>query len=329
MEKEPVKKTIREQAEEAFVPALMSAGIVLVVLLFLWIPFKVLPALFGNGSNFVATTLSSLIVSDSATSTSETSDKSTSTDKLSNSNTQIQKSYFGKPDLEVSLISTGVIDPASKQYIQTNYAGYNDEIGMKFQVKNIGTNVSGPWKLRINAPSRTTPYFDSEYQVSIKPGDKIIFTATFDSPSYVGLNTAYITADPLNEVVESSENNNLLNVLIRIDGTYYTYSNNYNYGSNAVVSNLPYGSLYTWTSMSINCYAGPTMTSVGRPVTWYATASGGNGYYSYSWVGSDQLYSNESSVDKIYYSTGTKLATVTVTSGGQSVTKQCSTNIVN
>jgi len=287
--------------------------------------------MFGNGSGFVATTLSSLILSDNATSTVANDKSASSADKTSNTLAspivQKQKVYYGKPDLEVSLISTGIIDPASKQFIQTNYAGYNDEIAIKFQVKNIGTNVSGSWKVRINTPSRTTPYYDSGDQVSIKPGDRIVYTATFDSPVATGINTAYITADPLNMVDESSESNNLLSVPLRIEGTYYTYNNNYNYGSNAVSSNLPYGALYTWTNINVNCYASPQTAYVGSPVVWYATVSGGNGYYTYSWVGSDQLYASESAITKTYYSSGTKMATITVTSNGQQVSKQCSAYI--
>ena len=347
MEKEPITipKTTGEKLKESFTAALMPAGIVLIVLLLLWIPFKVIPSIYGHGSNFVATALSSLFVSGDATSTpiidnqNNVSNKSTSSQSSVNtnsttnagatySNIQVQKVYYGKPDLAITFISTGIIDPASKQFIQTNYAGYNDEIGIKFEVKNIGTNVSGAWKLRINAPSRTTPYFDSDNQVSIKPGDKIVFTATFDSPLYVGINSAYITVDPLNLVDESSESNNLLNVPIKIEGTYYTYNNNYNYGSNSVASNLPYGTLYSWTNLNVSCYANPQTAQIAAPITWYASVSGGNGYYSYTWTGSDQLYSNgTAAVSKTYYSSGTKVASVIVTSGGQSITKQCSVNI--
>lgn len=329
MEKEV--KTNKEKFIEAFYAGLMPAGIVLIVLLMLWIPFKLVPMGIGSGSKFVATTLSSLLVEDEQTpsAVSENTDKSKNSESTNKNTTYVpvQKVYSGKSDLEVTLVSTGIIDPASKQFIQTNYAGYNDEVAIRFIVKNIGTNVSGAWKLRINTPSRTTPYYDSDNQISIKPGDKIIFTTSFDSPVAIGINTAYITADPLNEVDESLETNNLLSVPLKIEGTYYTYNNNYNYGTNTPVPSLPYGSLYTWTNINVNCYAGSQTAYMGNVVMWYATVSGGNGYYSYTWTGSDQLYSNESNVGKIYYSSGTKVATVTVSSGGQSVTRQCSVGI--
>lgn len=334
------EKTLVEKAKDSFLTALMSAGILLAVLLLLWIPFKVIPFMFGNGSNFVSTTLSSLFVpgqlapSQSSSTTDSNNNKPVSTNVSTNtgtgttySNLQTQKVYYGKPDLQVTLVSTGIIDPASKEFVQTNYAGFNDEVAIKFEVKNIGTNVTGAWKLRINAPSRTTPYYDSESQPSMKPGDRIVYTTTFNSPLATGINTAYITIDPLNEIQESSEVNNLLTVPIKVDGTYYTYNNNYNYGSNAPVPNLPYGSLYTWTNMNVNCYANPQTSYMGSTVNWYATVSGGSGYYTYAWTGSDLLNANTSAINKIYYSSGTKMASVTVTSNGQSLTAQCSVNI--
>lgn len=331
--KETVKtKTFMEKTKESFGTALMSAGIVLAVLLLLWIPFKLIPAIFGNGSNFVSTTLSSLFISGNATSTPNTVDNTPATNtpalktNTSSVPSQVQRVYYGKPDLQVTLIGTGIIDPASKQFVATNYAGSADEIAIKFEVKNIGTNVTGAWKLRINAPSRTTPYYDSAYQTSIKPGDKIIYTTSFNTPISAGINTTYITADPLNMIDEVSESNNQIIVPIKIDGTYYSYNSNYNYGTN-VTTNLPYGTLYTWTNININCYANPQTAYVGSPVTWFATASGGNGYFSYSWTGSDLLSSSDNTINKIYYSSGTKTASVTVTSNGQSLTAQCSAYI--
>ena len=322
-----VPKTFWEKCKESFHIALMSAGIILVLFLLIWIPFKVIPSIFSNGSNYVATTLSSLIVPGEATSTTPVA---TNNKPVTNSNGTTNSApaysaptYYGKPDLEISLIGTGIIDPASKQFMQTSYSGFNDEIAIKFQVKNVGTNVTGLWKLRINTPSRTTPYFDSDYQQSIKPGDRIVFTTTFDSPINTGINTAYITIDPLNMIDEISKTNNQLIVPLNIQGTYYSYNNYGTYNSSV----LPYGTLYSWTNITANCYANPQTGYQGSPITWLVSASGGNGYFSYSWTGSDQLYSTDNIVTKNYYSSGQKIASVTVTSNGVSVTKQCSAYI--
>ncbi|MEK9178058.1 MAG: hypothetical protein AAB777_03005 [Patescibacteria group bacterium] len=63
-------------------------------------------------------------------------------------------------------------------------------------------------------------------------------------------------------------------------------------------------------------------------VIWYANVSGGTGSYSYSWSGSDSLYGYGSSIIKSYYSVGTKYATLSVTSGNQTISISCN-NTVN
>lgn len=325
MKETPVKKTSWDKAKESFNTALMAAGIVFVILLLIWIPFKLMPAIFGSGSNFISTTLSSLFISGNENTDNTTNKKPSTNNSTNNTNTNVtvQKNYYGNADLQVSLLGTGIIDPVTKQFVSTNYAGSADEIAIKFVVKNIGTNVSGPWKLRINTPSRTTPYYDSASQASIKPGDMIVYTTAFKNPINTGLNTAYITADPLNSVAEMSESNNQIIVSLNVNGTYYNYNTNYNYGYNNPIN----GTSYTWTNINVDCYANPQTAYVGQNVTWYANATGGNGYYTYSWSGSDLLNSNTNSVSKIYYSSGVKTGFVTVTSNGQTVTKQCSVNV--
>jgi len=325
MKETPVKKTSWDKAKESFNTALMAAGIVFVILLLVWIPFKLMPAIFGSGSNFISTTLSSLFISGDETSNTVSNTKPATINPSNNANTNVavQRNYYGNPDLQVTLLGTGIIDPITKQFVSSNYAGSADEIAIKFAVKNVGTNVSGAWKLRINTPSRTTPYYDSASQASIKPNDMIVYTTAFKNPINTGLNTAYITADPLNSVTEMSEANNQIIVSLNVNGTYYNYNTNYNYGYN----NPTNGTSYTWTNINVDCYANPQTAYIGQSVSWFANATGGNGYYTYTWSGSDLLNANIASVSKVYYSAGVKTGYVTVTSNGQSVTKQCSVNV--
>jgi hypothetical protein len=62
-------------------------------------------------------------------------------------------------------------------------------------------------------------------------------------------------------------------------------------------------------------------------VTWYATASGGNGNYTYSWSG--DVGGSGSSVSSSYGSYGSKVAYVRITSNNESITVNCSTNVQN
>jgi hypothetical protein len=102
-------------------------------------------------------------------------------------------------------------------------------------------------------------------------------------------------------------------------GYYYSNSNN-NYGGGAV---------YPWTTLSGTCSVIPATAYVGTPVTWQASATGGSGYYSYVWNGTDNLNSTGMSFTKIYYTAGVKNATVTITSSGVNVTRQCYVNVVD
>lgn len=76
-----------------------------------------------------------------------------------------------------------------------------------------------------------------------------------------------------------------------------------------------------------SCYASQTSAKTGDSLIWYATANGGNGTIKYSWTGTDNLSSESQNVAKSYDTAGTKSATVVITSGNQSVTKTCETNI--
>lgn len=334
-EKTPVQPTIKHH----FIAGAIASGIVLVVIFLFWFTFKIIPAVFSNGSNFVATSLSSTFVpNQTATTTTTTSTTQTQETSATVANTSANTakstysapavSYYGLPDLAVTFIASGIIDPNTKQFVTTNYAGQNDTVAIKFSVRNIGTNVAGPWDLRLNMPSRTTPYYDGGLQPALKPGEQIDYVASFDSPITQGINTAYITADPMNLIAESNESNNSLTVPLNIMGTTYTYNNNYNYGTVAPTANQIYGTVYTWTNINGSCYANTQTAYPGDTVTWIANASGGNGHFTYSWGGSDGLTGSNNVENETYYTAGEKTAVLTLTSNGHSVTEVCSVNIL-
>jgi hypothetical protein len=76
--------------------------------------------------------------------------------------------------------------------------------------------------------------------------------------------------------------------------------------------------------LSGSCSANPTSVTVGNSIAWTATASGGTGSYTYSWTGTDSLYGNADYVSKVYTTAGSKTGIVTITSGTQSITRNCS-----
>jgi hypothetical protein len=78
-----------------------------------------------------------------------------------------------------------------------------------------------------------------------------------------------------------------------------------------------------YDNIQVSCYPMPLTADVGDRVTWYASAYGGNGSYHYTWTGTNGLSGNGDSVDKRYNSPGYKNASVRVTSGTQTVSRNC------
>lgn len=72
------------------------------------------------------------------------------------------------------------------------------------------------------------------------------------------------------------------------------------------------------------CYSNSTSVQTGTSVQWTAYASGGTGGYTYSWNSTDGFYGSGQSVYFIYNNPGTKNTAVTIYSGTQTVTINCS-----
>jgi hypothetical protein len=81
-------------------------------------------------------------------------------------------------------------------------------------------------------------------------------------------------------------------------------------------------------NLNLSCTVNSSNVSSGQTATWNAYATGGNGNYYYSWTGADGLYGNSSSISKAFSTLGTKYATVTVTSNGQTKSLNCPTVVV-
>ena len=289
--------------KESFQTAIVASFIVLLIILILYIPFKIIPKIVTNGTSFIATTISSLFIPNEDQTEKDTI--TTKKEKMKENITETKSPiYFGKADLSINLIGIGIIDKNTGQFYQTDNIGSNNIVGIKFEIRNIGTNISGVWRLRLAMPSKTTPDYNSDYQISLRPGDRIEYTASFEKPIKIGINTGYITADYFNSIDEITKSNNYLTVPIRITSKNNNYSD----------------------ELKLSCGANTTRTSTGNIVTWSATVTGGIGQPLYSWYGSDGLLSIQSpqnGVKKTYYNTGNKTARVSVSVGNQIISGDC------
>jgi hypothetical protein len=79
--------------------------------------------------------------------------------------------------------------------------------------------------------------------------------------------------------------------------------------------------------MTVSCFINPSNAFVNQNVTFSANASGGSGYYTYSWSGSDGITGSGQTFTGMFSYPGSKYATVTVYSNGQSATASCNTNV--
>jgi hypothetical protein len=243
----------------------------------------------------------------------------------------IQPVYYGKADLAVRMLQTGLLSGNNIISSQNQFSA-NNMVGIKFEVRNDGDANTGPWYFTASLPSLSTPIYNSNIQISLRPGESIVFTLGFSGLSNLSSGLIVVNADPQNIVAESVESNNIISSTITntsYNSNYYNNNNNNNYNSNGyydVYGNwISYNNNYNYNNLDVSCYARPDDPETGDRVRWYADVSGGDEDYDYEWEGTNSLDSSSENPSKIYSSRGTKRATVTVTDGDDNeATATCS-----
>lgn len=117
----------------------------------------------------------------------------------------------------------------------------------------------------------------------------------------------------------------------------YSYDPAYSYNSSnylplptqtvvvPVVQPVVYQPVPVYPALNVYCSTNSNYALVGSQVSWSAYASGGNGSYSYTWSGTDNIGGYGQTIWASYAYPGQKSASVTVYSAGQSVTRYCGT----
>jgi len=222
--------------------------------------------------------------------------------------------YYGNSDLSVNITSVDT----SNLYD----ASVQDQVLVKFEIKNIGTNQTGQWRFGATLPSSNMGDFTSDLQRNLNPGDKIQYTLGFGNVDTTNSSVIKITVDPVNAITESDELNNSASYTL-------TYNNNYNYQTNTNPGNSNYyysNNNGNYPNLSGSCYGNSSSAPYGNTINWTANANGGNGNYTYLWKSSDGLYGYSQSINQTYSSAGLKYATVVITSGGQTINVACTAN---
>ncbi len=108
--------------------------------------------------------------------------------------------------------------------------------------------------------------------------------------------------------------------------SYYNYNSyDYNHYHNDYDNNYYYHDNHNDNNYNLTVSCSPSTNSVdtGDSMTWRASVSGGNGIYSYSWSGTDNLRGSSAFVEKTYNNQGRKYASVTVASGNKTANSDC------
>lgn len=119
----------------------------------------------------------------------------------------------GIPDLAVRMITMGVTDPYTGQFIPKPVFGSYEVISVKFEVANRGAGRSGQWMFDANLPTRTPYFYQSPIQMPLGPQDRIEFTLNFSQPISGPIQ---INVDPSNTVHETNESNNYLTQYVSV-----------------------------------------------------------------------------------------------------------------
>jgi hypothetical protein len=150
-------------------------------------------------------------------------------------------------------------------------------------------------------------------------------TSIYKSYNNSGTKYASVTVTSGNQTASANCGNNIL--------VYDNYNNNYNYNTypnyNYNYNSYPnYNYNYNYTSpIYASCNANTTFANVGSSVSWLATVSGGSGYYTYSWYGTDNINGYGQTAYATYNYPGLKTASVTITSGNQTITQSCANSV--
>jgi len=121
----------------------------------------------------------------------------------------------GLPDFAVTIHSVGYLASTTADSFIATTTISGTRPAVSFTIKNIGTNVTGPWRWSISIPTQMAYLYESTPQQSLAPGDSIDYTLGFDQAT-VGTQTVSVTANFDKTVTESNDRNNTTSAIMTI-----------------------------------------------------------------------------------------------------------------
>lgn len=126
----------------------------------------------------------------------------------------------GLPDLLLRIDGVGYLaSSTSDSFVATTTAPSGNRTAVKFTVKNIGTNVAGPWRFSATIPTQSSYLYQSALQQPLSPGDSIQYTLGFDQANRGANQPVSLTANFDRIISESNSANNSATTSITILGS--------------------------------------------------------------------------------------------------------------
>ena len=229
------------------------------------------------------------------------------TDGLSSSNSSVSKTYYSEGTKYASLTVTSgnqtVSHDCNNSVYVSDYNDNNDNNDSSLHVScrpsdtSIETGDRLTWRATVSGGNGNYDY-DWEGTDNLS-GSNSSVNKTY---SYGGTKYATVTVYSGGHTTTEDCNNS-----VYVDDNYNYNSNNYSNNSN----------------LNVTCSANLSAGISGNTVTWTAYPTGGNGYYTYAWSGTDDLLGYNSAIAKTYWLLGNKTATITISSGNQTISRQC------
>lgn len=127
---------------------------------------------------------------------------------------------FGLPDLAVIILEFGTIDKNTGDFVATSTVVRGNKAVVRFEISNVGTNVSGLWNFRAILPTTSVlEYEPNELQSSLSPGERILYTISFDRLAHATEGLFTIEIDPDSLLNEITRTNNKAEITIGIQKT--------------------------------------------------------------------------------------------------------------
>ena len=126
---------------------------------------------------------------------------------------------YGFPDLVVTIDAVGYLATSSTDsFVATSTVPVNGIPAVRFTIKNIGTNVAGPWRFSASIPTVNGYIYQSQLQQSLNPGDSIDYTLGFNQANVGTRETISVTANSDKTIQESNTDNNSASTVLTILG---------------------------------------------------------------------------------------------------------------